>query len=264
MGKIHTVRLGAVELGAGVPKVIVPIVGQTRQAILDKARELLDYTFDLVEWRVDFYQDALEVEQVLSTLKQLRAILGETPILVTARTREEGGAREISPETYTALNTAVARSGDADIIDVQILAGDELVRRNIDAIHAAGCRVVGSCHSFEGTPDKEELIRWMCRAQELGADVPKVAVMPRCPGDVLKLLDATQEMHLQYADRPIITMSMGGGVVSRLCGEYFGSAATFGTVGQASAPGQIPSGELTEALAILHRALILADSAASA
>ena len=46
--------------------------------------------------------------------------------------------------------------------------------------------------------------------------------------DVQQLLDATQEMSGKYADRPIITMSMGAGVVSRLCGEYFGSAMTFG------------------------------------
>ena len=79
--------------------------------------------------------------------------------------------------------------------------------------------------------------------------------MPRCPGDVIALLDATQEMSGKYADRPIITMSMGAGVVSRLCGEYFGSAMTFGAVGQVSAPGQIPVEELNAAMDILHRAL---------
>ena len=73
--------------------------------------------------------------------------------------------------------------------------------------------------------------------------------------DVQQLLDATQEMSGKYADRPIITMSMGAGVVSRLCGEYFGSAMTFGAVGQVSAPGQIPVEELNAAMDILHRAL---------
>ena len=73
--------------------------------------------------------------------------------------------------------------------------------------------------------------------------------------EVQQLLDATQEMSGKYADRPIITMSMGAGVVSRLCGEYFGSAMTFGAVGQVSAPGQIPVEELNAAMDILHRAL---------
>ncbi len=65
--------------------------------------------------------------------------------------------------------------------------------------------------------------------QELGADLPKIAVMPQNEKDVLVLLEATNEMFKIYADRPIITMSMSGmGVISRLCGEIFGSALTFG------------------------------------
>lgn len=63
--------------------------------------------------------------------------------------------------------------------------------------------------------------------QELGADLPKIAVMPQNEKDVLVLLEATNEMFKIYADRPIITMSMSGmGVISRLCGEIFGSALT--------------------------------------
>ena len=61
--------------------------------------------------------------------------------------------------------------------------------------------------------------------QDYGADIPKMAVMPKSKQDVLTLLSATLEMSEQFADRPIITMSMAGtGVVSRLTGETFGSA----------------------------------------
>ena len=256
MGTINTVKLRSVEIGAGVPKIIIPIVASTGEAILEKAREIMGCSaFDFVEWRVDFYEDVLDTSKVLSTLKALRAVLGDTPILVTARTREEGGAVELDPEAYTALNTALAQSGDADIIDVQVFLQDGVAQRNIDAIHAAGCRVVGSYHSFDRTPDKAELLSRLRKAQDMGADIPKIAVMPQCEADVITLLDATQEMHNQYADRPIITMSMGSGVVSRLCGEYFGSAATFGMLGQASAPGQIPADQLASALSLLHHAL---------
>lgn len=255
MGTIQTVKLRNVEIGAGAPKIIVPIVAETAQGIVEKAREIMEYPFDLVEWRADYYEELLNIPKVLSTLKQLRAVLGEKPILVTVRTREEGGMREIGMDAYTALNTAIARSGDADLIDVQVFCGDETARRNIDAIHGAGCKVVGSWHSFDGTPSKDELIRRMRKEQDMGADIPKVAVMPRSMADVITLLDATQEMRAKYADRPAITMSMGSGVASRLCGECFGSDATFGTIGQASAPGQIPVGELAAVLSILHRAL---------
>ena len=91
--------------------------------------------------------------------------------------------------------------------------------------------------------------------QDMGADIPKIAVMPKSESDVITLLDATQEMHTKYADGPIITMSMGKGVISRMCGEFFGSSMTFGAVGQVSAPGQTPVDQLSDVLAVLHRAL---------
>ena len=255
MGTIQTVKLRDVEIGAGVPKIIVPIVAETAGGILEKAREIMSYTFDFLEWRADFYEDVLDAEKLLSTLKALRAVMGEKPILVTIRTKEEGGALALDADTYTALNTAIAQSGDADIIDVQIFLGDEVVRKNIDAIHAAGCKVIGSYHSFDGTPAKDDLIQRMRKAQEMGADIPKVAVMPKSTADIITLLDATQEMHNKYADRPLLTMSMADGVISRLSGECFGSAATFGMIGQASAPGQIPTEQLATVLSILHQAL---------
>ena len=39
--KTKTVLLRGVEIGAGRPKIIVPIVGKTEQEILDKAAELV-------------------------------------------------------------------------------------------------------------------------------------------------------------------------------------------------------------------------------
>ena len=89
--------------------------------------------------------------------------------------------------------------------------------------------------------------------QGLGVDIPKIAVMPKDKQDVLTLLSATEEMSRLYADRPIITMSMAGdGVISRICGEAFGSALTFGAAGQLSAPGQLGVKELRQVLEILH------------
>ena len=224
---MKTVTLRGVEIGAGAPKVIVPIVGRTRAYILAQAAGLAALPVDMAEWRADFYEDVLDLEKTLDTLKALRATLGDLPLLFTFRTRREGGEREISPEDYRALNLAAARSGDADAVDVEIFSGDELVRQIIDAVHAAGGAVVGSSHDHCGTPPREELTARLHRAQELGADLPKLAVTPQSPDDVLTLLGATQEMVRRRAGRPVITMSMGPlGTVSRLCGEVFGSAMT--------------------------------------
>jgi len=80
--------------------------------------------------------------------------------------------------------------------------------------------------------------------------------MPQSPKDVLSLLEATWEMKSELADRPIITMAMGPqGVISRLSGELFGSAVTFGAAVKASAPGQLDVKELQYILKALHHHL---------
>ena len=253
---IQPIRIRDVEIGSGVPKIIVPIVGKTSEAILAKAAEIARMPIHMVEWRVDFYEDVFDVAKTLATLAQLRSALGALLLLFTFRTQKEGGEKAISMEQYTALNLAVAASGNVDFIDVEIFSGDAVVKKNIEGIHAAGVRVVGSNHDFFATPQKEEIVSRLRKMQEMGADIPKIAVMPQSTADVLTLLAATAEMHETYADRPIITMSMSAkGVISRLSCEAFGSAMTFGAAGQASAPGQIPVAQLKQVLDILHGAM---------
>ena len=83
----------------------------------------------------------------------------------------------------------------------------------------------------------------------MGADIAKVAVMPKNYKDVLVLLNATLKARTEHLEIPIITMSMGPeGGVTRLAGGLFGSDLTFAIGKEASAPGQIPIGELRQAM----------------
>lgn len=253
---MNTLQIRNIVFGEGRPKICVPIVGKTDEEILNAARQIASCSADVVEWRADWYEHVFETEKVLTIAHQLRDILEDTLLLFTFRTSKEGGEKEISGEMYETMNRAVAESGDVDLIDVEIFTDEALVLRVIEFAHEHQVRVIGSNHDFHKTPDKEEIIRRLSYMQKLGADLPKIAVMPTCRQDVLTLLSATLEMQEQHADRPIITMSMAGtGVISRLAGECFGSALTFGAVGQISAPGQIPVTELLQVLDIIHQSL---------
>ena len=253
---MKTVQIRNTILGVGRPKICVPIVGKTEEEILNAAWQIISCPIDVVEWRADWYEQVFQPEKVLDIARQLRIILQDTPLLFTFRTAKEGGEKEIDHEMYETLNRIVAESGYVDLIDVEIFSNESLVRRIIAHAHEHQVKVIGSNHDFHKTPDQKELVRRLCYMQELDADLPKIAVMPSCRQDVLTLLSATLEMQEQHADRPIITMSMAGtGVISRLAGECFGSALTFGAVGQTSAPGQIPVTELLQVLDIIHHSL---------
>lgn len=253
---MNPVRIRGVAIGEGMPKICVPITGRTREEIGKMAETINELSADVVEWRADWYEDVSDRGMVLDVLRELRSVLGETPLLFTFRTKQEGGEKAIAETEYVKLNQTVAESGLADLIDVEVFTGENIVRELIEKIHDSGGKVVGSNHDFQKTPEKEEIIRRLRWMQELGADLPKIAVMPKNKQDVLTLLAATEEMSRLHADRPVITMSMAEeGVVSRICGEVFGSALTFGAAGKASAPGQMDVKELRQALEILNRSL---------
>lgn len=253
---MKSVKVRNIVIGEGMPKICVPIVGVTKTDIIAEAKTFDSIPVDVVEWRVDWFEHVFDTEAVLDVLKGLREVLGNTALLMTFRTSKEGGEKSIEAEAYAALNIAAAKSGYVDLIDVEIFTGDEIVSRIIAQAHAAGVKVVASNHDFDKTPDKDDIVSRLRKMQEMDADIPKIAVMPRNKKDVLTLLSATEEMYSEYADRPIITMSMAGtGVISRLCGEVFGSALTFGAAKKASAPGQLGVNDLHTVLNLLHNAI---------
>lgn len=250
---MNAVKVRNVEIGTGIPKICVPIVGGTRAEIVGAAQEIAAVGADVVEWRADWYDECGQFPAVDETLRLLRDILGETPVLFTLRTAKEGGKRSITPEEYVKLNQDVIKSGYIDMVDAELFTGDKYVQLIIETAHDCGVKVVVSNHEFHQTPNKEEIIKRLIKMQELGADIPKIAVMPQNKKDVLTLLAATEEMAGEHAHGPIITMSMTGtGVISRLCGEVFGSSLTFGAVGKGSAPGQLGVKELRTVLNLLH------------
>ena len=250
------VEVRGVKIGEGVPKICVPIVGKTKEEILAAARSFEDVALDVVEWRLDWFEGVFDFAQVEDVLKDLRSALGETPILFTFRTSKEGGEKAIEADAYAELNKKAAATGLVDLVDVEAFTGDDAVKAVVETAHANGVKVIASNHDFHKTPAKDEIVSRLRKMQELGADIPKIAVMPQNKKDVLTLLSATEEMASEYADRPIITMSMSGtGVISRLCGEVFGSALTFGAVGKVSAPGQMGIEDLTTVLGLLHKSL---------
>lgn len=253
---MNTVKVRNLELGAGIPAICIPNVGKTKDEILSLTKQYTTMHMDLMEWRADWFKGIEDLTLVTDVLTGIRELLGDIPLLFTFRTTKEGGVHEIDSKFYISLNKAVAATGMADLIDVEIFTGDKVVSDLIAFIHENGTKVVASNHDFDKTPSKSDIIYRLRKMQDMNADIPKIAVMPQNKKDVLTLLAATEEMATDYADRPIITMAMSGmGSISRLSCEAFGSCLTFGSGSMASAPGQIGAEELYNVLQIVHRAL---------
>lgn len=249
--KMKTVQVRNLTIGEGRPKVCVPIVGCKRDEIIEKAKQIASSKAELVEWRSDFFCNVDSNSEVSEILAELKNILKDKPVLFTFRTKQEGGKKEIDWDTYCELNLTAAEN--ADLIDIEIFKKFDACTQLISMLHDIGAKVIASNHDFDGTPPKEEIKKRLIMMQESGADIAKIAVMPKEKQDVIHLLLATNEISSEDKKIPLITMSMGAlGGISRISGELFGSAVTFASFQTASAPGQIEVEQLAQILDILH------------
>ncbi|MCH5266972.1 MAG: type I 3-dehydroquinate dehydratase [Lachnospiraceae bacterium] len=254
-----------------MPKICVPIVGQTEAEIIKVAKELRKSIADLIEWRADFFQGISDVGLVKGLLRKLREALGDKRLLFTLRTASEGG--EISPsfEEYAEILRHAVNTECVDYVDVEMFWGyrtqdapsafydncaiklpEDIAKepchisvRNLVQELKGKADVIGSYHDFAKTPHGEEITKRLLVMKNMGASITKIAVMPQSKKDVLQLMTATLHAKEAMPDTPVISMSMGAlGAVSRVAGANFGSAVTFGCCGETSAPGQIPVEEL--------------------
>lgn len=240
-------------IGSGRPKICVPLVAETMRDIFSQARGMQRKRFDIVEWRIDWFEQFEDPDTVRRAARILHGILDDQPFLFTFRTQKEGGKHPISPEYYVELNRMAVEEHLVDMIDVELFSGDDIIRQLVEIAHNANVPVVISNHDFKKTPSQEALVERMKHAEALGADILKIAVMPQNKRDVLSLLCATEQMSRE-SNCPLITMSMGkDGIISRLSGEIFGSCVTFGTIGMASAPGQLDLDSMNNVLDLLHQ-----------
>ncbi|MDO4476038.1 MAG: type I 3-dehydroquinate dehydratase [Lachnospiraceae bacterium] len=261
------VTVRSVTLGLGRPKICVPLTGTSPASLEQQLKVLAQLDprdFDLIEWRADCYEplkgcyagsdrsDIVTSGVLMGAADLIRRYFPQVPLLFTIRTSNEGGCFDVTTEDYADLNTRAASLGQIDLIDVEYFTMGSSLASLLGSIHSLGKPVVLSSHDFEQTPSDDEMLSRLQAMQSTGADIIKLAVMPRCSLDTMRLMNITHKMRHEHATCPLITMSMGPiGAISRLSGELTGSCVTFAAAAQTSAPGQMPAGIVHEVLELL-------------
>jgi 3-dehydroquinate dehydratase-1 len=257
MPRSKPISLDDKPLGSGrFPAICTPLVGRTRDQLLDEVASVAARKPDLLEWRVDFFESIADTAEVIDVAGAIRGAAGSIPLLFTRRSMREGGERiDLAEEQVVALYRAVCASGHVDLIDYEMSNDPAHVAEVRELSNARGVKLILSFHDFGATPPLETLLQRFAQAAAMSADVAKVAVMPRSMDDVLVLLNATLQAS-RTLEIPVVSMAMGGmGALTRMCGFAFGSALTFAVGQAASAPGQMPLEHAEAAIAILQKAM---------
>ena len=231
--------------GGALPAIIAPLVAPTRAEIVEEAAAVAAKAPDVLEWRVDFYEGIGDVQAVLDTALAIRAVAGGIPVLLTRRHQREGGNPiAVDEATIVAMYAAACTAQCVELIDYELSNVSADLQRLREVSADNGIAMIMSFHDFSGTPEASTLDAKFAEAEQRGADVAKLAVMPANIADVLELLAATERAS-RALRIPLISMAMGGlGALSRVAGWLCGSAASFAVGRHSSAPGQIAIDEL--------------------
>ena len=253
-GEKRTARLGRVTLGEGMPAICVPVMGRTISEIAQAAARAKAAQADVIELRIDSLTDRPGIREATGACRAVRENAKGIPLLFTLRTKRDGGAGTADAEAYETLLGAVMESGACDAVDCELSVGEGAFSRIAEKAKKTGVLLVGSSHEFGEIGDMRRAAQWLKRQESLGADVCKAAVMARTG---VQALEAALVMARagERIDAPIIAIAMGAaGVLTRVGGACTGSCLTFGTAGEASAPGQMDARTLRRVMESIQQA----------
>jgi 3-dehydroquinate dehydratase-1 len=250
---ISPLRVRGLDYGGATPLFCIPLVPVDLASLEDQAAVAAQFQPDLIEWRADYFREA-NAESLVRAAGVLRRVAGDAAIIFTLRSGHEGGAQPHSQATRRQLIEAVLRTRTIDILDLELANEksflDELMPLALDC----GARVLLAMHNFDETPANDVLLGHIRQMRARGADIAKVAVMPKTPHDVLRLLQVTAAARTEHPDLPLAMMSMGAlGSVTRVAGFLYGSDMAFAVGKVASAPGQIPIEDARRSTELLLR-----------
>lgn len=229
------IKIGKIELGK-IPRIAISIADREDNKIIKSAFA------DILEIRVDQFKktDPAYIRDVVKT----RSKIG-VPLILTVRSKEEGGQKDISNELRLKIFQESIPLVDAVDIELKSPILPEVVKtaRKNKKI------VILSWHNFKTTPNDKILEDILNKAKRSGAHLVKIAAYANKEEDVNRLMRFT----IKNKSKNIITISLGKiGSISRLTFPGFGSLITYAYINRPSGLGQRPLGELREHLRLLY------------
>jgi len=204
----------------------IPIIARNTDEALEKIA-MANKMADMLEIRLDM-MNAFDLHQIIqASLK---------PVLVSYRSKKEGGKGNIDPEAYT-NNILTAIQEGADLVDVELSLPLKWRKKIFDA--RGKSVIVISTHISDGTPSRGELEKIFRECTAAESDIVKIVTRAQAWEDNLRVLELIPKAH--DLGIKIIAFCMGHmGRISRIFSHLMGSYLTFVSLegGQESAQGR--------------------------
>lgn len=216
--------------------ICIPIAATTTDAAIlqmERAAPLAD----LVELRIDRIPGA-DLKRLLTARR--------TPVIVTNRSRQEGGGCTGTEEERVERLKEAVRLG-ADYVDIESATVPALKSGLREAIVGTSVKLIVSWHDFSGTPSSEFLKAKLEECMADGPAIAKIVTHADEASDCLRVLELIP--YARQRGQAIIAFCMGRrGKISRITAPLFGSAIAYASLEpeEASAPGQLTIHQMRE------------------
>ena len=204
-------------------------------ADVQRARRLRS-SVDLLELRLDAFISAPEeLELSIGTLP--------APLIITARHPAEGGHNRLSVARRRGMLLRFLPL--ASLVDIELRSAASL-RPVLDAAAASQVHRIISVHDFRRTPTAQRLHELARTAEQLGADIFKIATRTDTAAELERLVE-----FFETARGPMAISAMGIGKLGRASRKLLaqrGSTLNYAHLGTPQAEGQLSLAEVRGAL----------------
>ena len=125
---MNTIKVRDIEIGAGAPKIIVPIVGVTKDDIIAEAKTFDSIPVDMVEWRVDWFENVFEFDKVEEAVIEGGVETKPDNILIYATSNR----RHLIKETWNDRNDLESNNG---------LHRSDTIEEKLSLVNRFGCQI---------------------------------------------------------------------------------------------------------------------------
>ncbi|MCS7232660.1 MAG: type I 3-dehydroquinate dehydratase [Synergistetes bacterium] len=248
---LHPLGVRKKVLGGPRPVLCIPLVARSQEEVFKVADFIFSFGPDFIELRIDYWDFLEDVSKVIDVIFLLRKKFPDTPFILTCRDFKEGGFKDIDLDLKRKIYIKALEENLVDFIDLELALGQDYI--NSIKVRKGTSFLILSYHEFSEELSEDEIFAKFSQEVFCGADVAKVAIMPKSHDDLISLLNATLRARKAFPNTPIISMAMGRiGILSRIVGFAWGSDLSFAMLSEASAPGQVPASILSELFKIFE------------
>ena len=216
-------------------KICGVVQAKTMEQIFSDIEKLNDLV-DLIEIRLDYRKDQLDLAEILRASKK--------PLIATNRSYEQGGVTKVSSPDRLRVLVRASELG-YNFIDIELDCPS--LNSVIKSIKDNGGKVIGSHHDFNKTPSLQKMENLLEQGKQAGADLVKIIGTANTDSDNMIYLN------FNLRNPGNISFGMGKkGIISRVISPLLGAAFTYASLeDKKSAPGQLSVSSLKKIYSLM-------------